>query len=136
MNTPQNPPKPVGFEERVSQYVKLRDIKKRLDDEHKAKLKPINEAMETLEGMMLTMLQTTGQDSAATQAGTVYKTTKRSATIADGDAFRRHVIGTEAWELIDWRANAPAVSDYVEANKDAPPGVNYSTRIEVGVRRK
>lgn len=125
----------MNFEQMVGAYVALRDKKKELDDAHKVKMAPLHEAMEQLEGGMLAMLNSTGQENAKTKAGTVFKTTEVSATIADKDVFRRHVIGGELWDLLDWKANKTAVRDVVDDTGEAPPGINYSTRQVVGVRR-
>jgi hypothetical protein len=48
----------------------------------------------------------------------------------------RYVIGNEAWDLLDRKANVKAVEDFIEENDLAPPGVNFSTTYVVGVRRK
>lgn len=119
----------------IDNYVKLRDKKKECDDAHSQRMAPLVAAMDQLEGAMLTMLNDTGQDSAKTAAGTVYRTTKQSASIADKDAFMRHVIGTEAWEFLDAKANVTAVAKTIEDTGEPPPGVNWSSRVIVGVRR-
>lgn len=127
---------PVTFETRISQYVRLRDRIREIEKRHKEELEPFKAAKDKLEVMLLGMLNTTGQDSATAKgAGTVYKTTKRSASIADADAFRRHVIGSEAWDLLDWKANATATADFIDEHGTAPPGVNFNTHVTVGVRR-
>jgi len=75
-------------------------------------------------------------ESVRTDTGTVYRTEKKSASLADPDAFMRYVIGNEAWDLLDRKANVKAVEDFIEENDLAPPGVNFSTTYVVGVRRK
>lgn len=123
------------FEQMVDAYVKLRDKKKELNDAHAQKLAPLVQMMDQLEGLMLSKLQETGQENAKTKAGTVYKAKETSVTIADKEAFRRHVIDGELWELLDWKANKTAVGELIDNEEDPPPGVNYSSRITVGVRR-
>lgn len=119
----------------VGAYVQLRDKKQELDKEHIGKVAPYVEAMGKLEQAMLSMLNDTGQENAKTKAGTVYKSTEVSVSIADKDLFRRHVVGGELWDLIDWKASKTSVRDIVDETGEPPPGVNYSTRITVGVRR-
>jgi hypothetical protein len=127
----------MNIEDLVDKYVRLRDKIKVLNDDHKAKMVPFNEALDTLNGILLSHLTTIGAETAGTKAGTVYRTMKKSATLADGEAFRRYVVETASWDLADWKANAVAVADFIEKNEGAiPPGVNYTTRYEVGVRRK
>lgn len=144
---PVAPTPQVNFEKRIEQYVKLRDLIKQMNQAHKDKMKVYNETLETLEGVLLTALNATGQDSAKTAAGTVYKTPKRTATLADAKAFQDWVKQHDAWDFVDWKANVTAVTDYIkeqnqlvadgtQAEPIPLPGVNYNETIEVGVRRK
>lgn len=128
---------PTTFEAMAEQYVRLRDTIKEADRVHAEKLAPAKEYMDKLEAAMLDKLQTTGQDSAKTKAGTIYRSTRKSATIADGAAFREFVINDQEFDLVDWRANANAVAEWIDntGNGQSPPGVNYSTMVTVGVRR-
>jgi len=121
---------------RVSQYVSLRDKIKALDEAHKEKMKPYREMLDTLGGIMLQHLQNQGAESVATSSGTVYQTVKNSASIVDGASFWQFVNQNEAWDLIDKKANVSAVQDFIEAHNAPPPGVNFSSVITVGVRRK
>lgn len=132
------PPDPmqVPVATRVEQFVKLRDKLRELEDRHKAERKPYDEAMEQLRLIILGHLDAAGVDSiTAKGVGTAYRTVRKSATIADGDAFRRHVIGSQEFDLCDWRANANAVEAFINQHGAPPPGVNYSTLAQVGVRR-
>jgi hypothetical protein len=123
------------FEKRISQYIALRDRVKQLKEKHNAELKPYQEAMELLEGALLTNLNASNQESSKTKAGTAFITTERSATIADGASFRRYVIGGSLWDMVDWRANRTEVAKLVTETGSPPPGVNYAVRRTVQVRR-
>ncbi len=127
---------PTDINQRIKQFVALRDKIKKLDDAHKETMKPFREMLETLGTIMLDHLKNVSADSVSTPSGTVYKTVKNSATIADGDAFWKYVMDNEAWDLIDRRANAPAVLDHIEMHNTPPPGINFSSAITIGVRRK
>lgn len=126
---------PVSIEELVSQYIRLRDTIKQAEDAHKAKLKDAKEHLELLNNTLLERLNALGGESVKTASGTVYRSTKRSASIKDGDVFRRFVIEHEAFDLVDWRANATAVDDFIQEQSAPPPGVDFSTTYIVGVRR-
>lgn len=126
---------PETIDDLVSQYVRLRDKIKEAEDAHKAKLKDAKEYLEELNTRLLQRLNEVGGESVKTSSGTVYRTTRRSASIADGDAFRQFVINNEAFDLVDWRANANAVDDFIKEQQAPPPGVNFSTAFTVGVRR-
>ena len=126
----------ITIDKRVAQFVKLRDMIKAEEKEFAEKQAPKKEMLQKLGDLLLAHLISTGADHIGTEFGTAMRNERVSATIADGDAFRRHVIGTEAWDLIDWRANATAVKGFVEENQAPPPGINYSKQFVIGVRRK
>jgi len=127
---------PTSLDAMVDQYVRLRDKIKAVEDANKEKLAPAKQYLEELNAAMLAKLSELGLESGKTPYGTAYKITKKSATIADGEAFRAFVIENEQFDLVDWRANALAVSAYIDEHEgEQPSGVNYSTFTQAGVRR-
>jgi hypothetical protein len=123
--------------ELVAEYVQLRDLRKAADERYAAWVKEnYTLRMDAIELALLETLNALGSDSIASPAGTAYKKLSASVTIADAREFRRHVIGIEGWDLIDWRANKTTVQDLVKGGAEVPPGVNYSTRYTIGIRRK
>ena len=126
---------PTNVDALVAQYLKLRDRIKAADDAHKEKMAAAKDYLERLNGALLVQLQTIGGDSVKTPHGTAYKTTTSSASIADGTVFRGFVIENRAWDMVDWKANAPAALEYLKEHQDLPPGVNISSITKVGVRR-
>lgn len=135
MTTNAGIPLPQNVDELVERYIKLRDTIKAADDAHKKKTEQARSYLEALNGKLLERLNEVGGDAVKTPHGTVYRTTKRSASIADGDVFRTYIIDSGGFDLVDLRANANAVDDFIKANGSAPPGVNYSETFTVGVRR-
>lgn len=122
--------------EMVEEYIKLRDGKKVAADRYgEWEDQNFNNRMKALEAQLLDVLNELGSDSLSSKSGTVYKKANTSVTVADAREFRRHVIGAEAWDLIDWRVNKTAVNDAIEAGEDLPPGVNRSVFVTVGIRR-
>jgi hypothetical protein len=121
----------------IEEYIALRDAKKHADETYAEFIK-VNYAdrMDELERVLLDTLNKLGVDSLAGQSGTVYKKLSTSVTVADAREFRRHVIGDEDWDVIDWRANKTAINDRVENGEALPPGVNRTTFFSVGIRRK
>jgi hypothetical protein len=120
----------------VERYIKLRDAIKTADDNHKAKVAPAREMLAALEGKLMAALNAQGADNVKTPFGTVYKSEKKTATIADGEAFRKFVIEQTLWNVVDWKANANAVADFITEHNAPPPGVNFNVHATVGVRRK
>lgn len=125
----------IDINKRVDQYIRLRDQIKQKDDAHKDAMAPYREALEKLNGMLLSYLETVGTESAKTISGTVYKTTKKSASLEDADQFMRHVIGTENWDLLERKASQKAVEEFLNENGVLPPGVKFSQSVVVGVRK-
>ena len=125
----------VGIDVRVEQYLKLRDKIKEMEARHKEELKPFKETLEKLNSVILAHLTQVGGESIRTAAGTAYVTEKKSATLADPQAFMDYVVSNEAWDLLDRKANVTAVADYISEHSAPPPGVNFSTTNLVGVRR-
>ena len=123
-----------GFDHYIELHRKLKAKREEIENEYKAKDAPYREAYEKLRAHLLSMLQATGQDSAKTAAGTVYSTVKFSASLENPDEFMRHVIGSQAWELLDRKANTTACADYATMNGALPPGVKMTSRVDIGVR--
>lgn len=128
-------PVQIPISTRVEQYIKLRDQIKAEDEKHKDRMEPARNALERLNNVLLQMLEQVGGEGIKTEYGSVFKTTKRSASLEDADQFMRHVIGTEAWDLLERKASLLAVEEFVKENGVLPPGVKLSSRAVVGVRR-
>lgn len=121
---------------RVAQYIALRDLIKKEDDAHAEKMKVKKDLLLQLNGVILDHFNKHGGDSVTIRGvGTAYKTTKDSASIADGEEFKRWVIGGNLWEMADWKASTTATREYIEKNGTPPPGVNFRSVAVVGVRR-
>lgn len=126
----------VDINTRIAQFVRMRDKIKAMDDAHKKTMAPYREALEQLSGILLNHLKTINADSVAAKDGTVYRTVKHSASIADSNAFWAFIVANEAWDLLDKKANVTAVGDFIEEHQTPPPGVNFTSVMTVGVRRK
>ena len=126
---------PVTPSELVEQFISMRREKKKYEDEFAEAIKLKYELpMADIEQKVLTLLNDMGLDSIKGRSGTAYRQVNTSVTIADGREFRRHIIGGELWDLVDWRANKTAVNDLVEQGEPLPPGINRSTFVKVGFR--
>lgn len=136
-NKPAVPPLPdtLTSGQLIAMYVKLRDRIKATEQKHKDELAPAKALLEQMSTRLLDALNKDQTDSIAGNAGTAYRTERASASIADGQAFRDHVIANELWDLLDWKANPTAVKDYIAEYSAPPPGVNLNIAYTVGVRR-
>jgi hypothetical protein len=136
MNINQNLIGPTPAE-LIEEYVKLRDRKAEAAA-RVAEFMQMNfqQRINEIELALLDTLNMQGADSIKSPHGTAFKRVETSVTVADAAEFRRHVIGTEQWDLLDIRANKTAVRDFVE-NHDGnlPPGINMTQDTVVSVRR-
>jgi len=123
------------MEKRTRQFIEVRDEIKRVEDETKAKLKPLKELQEILAGRIQAFMTANNLENLKTAAGTCYVTSRTTASLADPEAFMTYVMQNQAFDLMDRRANVTAVKAFVQKHKGLPPGCNLSTIETVGVRR-
>lgn len=133
--TNETPPQPPDFNLRVTQFIQLRDKIKEIEKRHEEELKPYKEGKDALEAYIMQWLQALKLEHAATEAGTAYLFTRVSATVKDMSEFWAYVQTNGLFDLIDKRANKTAVTEFVKQNGQPPPGVNYTTMLDLGVRR-
>src|SRR4249919_1460208 len=122
--------------ELIASYIELRNARKSADEQYAAFRKEnYDEPMNDIEMKLLDMLNEMGSDSIKAPTGTAFKKLSTSVTTADGAAFRRHVIGLEAWDMVDWRPNKTAINDLIEEGEPLPPGLNRTTFYNINVRK-
>jgi hypothetical protein len=120
----------------VEEYIKLRDLKEQAKARYTAFVQEhCDSRMDQIEGQLLNILNALGVDSLAGKTGTAYRNTMTSVTTADMREFRRHVIGSEAWDLCDWKPNKTRINELVAAGEELPPGVNRTQIYTIGIRR-
>lgn len=123
-------------DKRVGQFITVREKIREIETRHEEELKPYKEVQNLLGGWLEEFLKNSGSTGVKTLHGTCYRSTRYTASLADPEAFMRYVITHGKYELLDRRANATAVKDYVkENNGNMPPGVNLNAISSVGVRR-
>jgi len=135
LDTKTSPPVDKEVEKRVGQYISIRDRLKEMDEAHEKMRAPLVEIQNLLTGWMMQFLETSGADSIKTSAGTCFNSTRYSASLADPKAFMDFVIQNTAWDLLDRKANATAVRDFVAEKGFLPPGANLSAIRTINVRR-
>lgn len=128
MDTPQ-------VDKWCQQYIVCRDWLKAQKKEYEERIKQTKQDMEVLAGLLQSFLDSSGVESAATKSGTVYSTTKYSASLADPKAFMDFVIENKQFDLLERHANVLTVREYMKEHHIQPPGVNLSAVKTVGVRR-
>ena len=130
----QPQPKPADL---IAEYLWLRDNKNAEEDKFKEWLaENFTKRMDEIEALLLAKINQDGTDSITAHGiGNAHRKIKTSVTVADMREFRRHVIGSAEWDLVDWRANKTVVNELVEKGEVLPPGVNYSAIYTLSVRK-
>jgi hypothetical protein len=115
----------VSFDlgERIKQVRMVEDMIEKKQEELDALLEQHHKFVEVGRAEILAFLNQTNQKSANTEFGGAHWKPKITYRVEDKDAFRRHVIGAEAWELITW-ASAPVNCEaFTDEHKMPPPGL-------------
>ena len=120
----------MNTEELIESYVKLRDAKADLVKEQREALKPYDDGLETLEGLLMQALEAAGADSLKTKAGTVYRSTWTSARVDDWAATLDYILDSERYDLLERRVAKTVVEEI-----GTVPGVSVEKGVRVNVRR-
>jgi hypothetical protein len=123
------------LEKRTAQYHQIKGLIAAMDERHEAEKAPLLKIKECLEGYMAKFLDETGQQTAVTPAGTVHWNTRTTVSLSDPQAFMDFVVTNKNFELLDRKANATAVKDYMIKTNAEPPGVKLNTIKTVGVKQ-
>ena len=123
------------MEELVEKYIKLREVKTKLSNEYKAKVAKVDDIMDKIEAAILAQFNELGVESARTNAGTAYKQTRTSATVADWDAVLHFIQENDLYNMLERRVSKNAVEEYVQENGALPPGVNWRQEVVINVRQ-
>lgn len=128
--------KETDFGVLINLYLETRDAKLALERKQKLHLKKYTEVMQKIEGQLMAHIQKSGLQSLSNDTGTAYLSSRKTASISDAVAFKGFVIENRAWDMLDWKANSTAVSDFLAEHEVLPPGVNYRVDQSLGVMRK
>ena len=127
----------MKLDELVANYIKLRDKKSQLKKQYDEKVAKVDAVMDKMEAIILKTFQDSGIDSARTDAGTAYISTRTSATVSSREEFLSWVLQDpdERSIFLENRVSKVAVEQFKATNDDLPPGINFRSEVTVGVRR-
>lgn len=100
---------------------------------HSEQLAPYKGMLVQLNQIFLAHLNATGGQNFSCDQGGFHKITRISVSLENPSEFMSHVIGSESWDLLDRKANATAVADYLKTNGILPPGVKQTMKLDIGV---
>lgn len=137
-------------------YLRLRATKDDVKRQASARLAPIDHGMAMLEAHFLAKMNEMQVDSLKNEAGTPYRSTRVSITVADNQAFvdfvlssalealpvaeaarekiKQVIVDSGQFALIEARASKSAVEAYLEETSELPPGLNRREEATVNVR--
>ncbi len=126
-----------SVEELITMYIQLRDKKEELEGSVKGKVAKIKDAMELVEGQLLLAMDELGVDKLAKKGvGTAFLATKEFVGVEDWEQIEAYLITTSDLSLLNKAINKSRVREYMaEHEGQVPPGVSYTSRKEVSVRR-
>jgi hypothetical protein len=117
-------------------YLRLRDQRDELRRTYTDQDNVLKEKQERLEAAALAFLNETGQESARTVNGTVYRQEDVIPTGSDWERFYEWVKENDAFDALERRIKKGFVASYMEEHEGAPPpGVSVLRRYVVRVRR-
>ena len=120
----------------VRVYIKMRDAKATLVREHEAKLATLEEQITAVEGVLLDICKTTGQDGGKTAHGTFTRTVKTRYWTTDWASLHAFIKEHDALPLLEQRVAQNNMKQFLQDNPGLlPPGLNVDSRYSITVRR-
>jgi len=120
----------------VAAYIKLRDAKEALAKEYDAKINDIKEQMELIEGALLDVCKTTGQDGGKTSHGSFTRSVKTRYWTTDWGLMTKFIKQHDALELFEQRIHQGNMKSFLQENPNLlPDGLNVDSKYSVTVRR-
>lgn len=123
------------MDELVQRYIALRDAKDKIRKAYLAKVATIEGVMDKIEAHILGSFNESGIDSVRTAAGTAYRQTRTSASVADWELVLDYVRKNELWHMLERRVSKDAVEAFKSEHGDLPPGINWREETVINVRR-
>ncbi len=120
----------------VQTYIALRDeeeARKRIRTEEDTPLKALKEQ---IEGKLHKQLQDQNLERFGTSHGTVYRTKKTAARVADFNVFIAFVKKNDLFNLLKKDVNKTEVEAVMNETKKPVPGIDWTVFEDIGVRRK
>lgn len=126
----------MDAEKLVKVYLKMRDAKEAMTRDYEQKMKDLQEQMDTIEGELLELCKTTGQDGGKTAFGTFTRSVKTRYWTSDWDSMYRFIRDNDAPELLEKRIAQGNFKEFITEHPDKmPEGINVESKYSITVRR-
>lgn len=120
----------------VRVYIKMRDAKAKLTKEYDEAYEKIDVQMEVVQGELLKICKSTGQDGGRTEFGTFSRTVKTRYDTSDWAAMHAFIKEHDALDLMERRVSQLNMKAFLTENPDLlPEGLNVFSKYAITVRR-
>lgn len=127
----------LNAEDAVKTYLLIREARERCKDRQEERDKQLRAHQTRIEQALGAFMQRNTTAGLNTKYGTVFTAHQSTARVADKAAFLSYLKENDAFELATIGANKATVAEHLEKNEgQLPPGVDWSSRVVVQIRRK
>lgn len=127
----------TGFttEQLIDKYIELRDRRDAKSDAIKKELAILNAGMDAIAANLLDEMNAAGETSRKTDRGTAFIKVVDFVGVGNWDTTLTSILTNQQYNLLNKAVNKMAVKEYIAEHGTPPPGVNYTEKREVQVRR-
>ena len=127
----------MDIDKLVGAYVKMRDDLDAERKKFKALEKERKAQMTRVEDHILKLCYEQGVESFKTVHGTAFKKKKDFISVKNWDAALDFILANDLTHILTKSVAKAAAKEYMEANENRlPPGLEYGSITEIGIRRK
>lgn len=119
----------------IEAYLELRKRREVLKKKQAEEMASINEGMYKLAVYMQKTLQESGATSTRTAAGTAFLQTDISVAISDWEGILTFIKDHDLWSMLERRVSKSVVQDYIESQKEVPPGLTIKSEVSCHIRK-
>ena len=118
-------------------YVKIRDARAELSRKFKEEDEALVAQLDVIKRALLDYCTENGVESARTEHGMFYRTSKTRYWTSDWEAMHKFVMEHSVPEFFEKRLNQTNVKQFLEENPDlVPKGLNVDSEYTISVRKK
>lgn len=123
----------MDIDKLVKAYVNIRDKRSELEKEKKA----LKKNMDAIEIEIMKACDAQGVESFKTSYGTAYKNKKTFISVTNWEAAIDYIVANDLTHMLTRSVQKAAAIEYMDENNNTlPPGLEFGSVTEIGIRRK
>lgn len=127
---------PVNVEELVAIYVKIRDVIRSKEEQHKEEIAVIQEQLDTISSKLLEVCSTQNTDSMRTAAGTVSRRVQSRYWTNDWESMHNFIVEHKVPFILEKRIHNSNMKEFLSVNPDVlPMGMQMENKYVIQVRK-